>query len=204
MDDECDSSEVQLAVRRLCGEPELRDKWRRYHLIGAVIAGQAPVRLPVDLAARVRAAVDAETDIAVAPAVPAAGASAYRWRRPMVSLAAAASLALAVGLGLVVVRQDDAPGTALAPAGSSMAQQLPAAVPADQGAGSELAALTPSPSRSLQPAGDRAVPAVTTATPEEVLDRINGYILNHSEYASVNGAYGVLPYMRMTSFSGGR
>jgi sigma-E factor negative regulatory protein RseA len=57
-----------------------------------------------------------------------------------------------------------------------------------------------------------ATPAVATRTPlptpvavapdaEPVLEsRLNSYVVNHSEYASMNSVHGVLPYVRMVGY----
>jgi negative regulator of sigma E activity len=69
-DDELPATECELVARRLSRDETLQGRWRNYALIGAAIRGERGLALEVDIASRVRKAVDVEGDLpATRPAV---------------------------------------------------------------------------------------------------------------------------------------
>lgn len=95
LDDELPPEQAELLLERMRREPELRDRFAQYALLGEALRGRT---LKVDLAARVSAALDNEP----AHAVPRL-ARVDRWLsqlRPVAGLAVAASVAMFAVLAL--------------------------------------------------------------------------------------------------------
>lgn len=83
-DDELDSSEYDFLLRRLASEPELRERWARYHMIGEAIRGGSDACVDAGFAARVAAGVAGEQ-------LEVTG-TRTRWMKPIAGLAVAASV----------------------------------------------------------------------------------------------------------------
>lgn len=94
-DDELPTGEAQLLWRRLAADPELRDRWGRYHLYGDALRDGLPPALDRGLAGRIAAALAGE-------AVPAPARNP--WPRRVGGLAVAASVMVAA---LVTLRVDE-------------------------------------------------------------------------------------------------
>src|SRR5690606_41527305 len=95
LDDELPPEQAELLLERMRREPELRDRFAQYALLGEALRGRT---LKVDLAARVSAALDNEP----AHAVPRL-ARVDRWLsqlRPVAGLAVAASVAIVAVIAL--------------------------------------------------------------------------------------------------------
>jgi len=91
-DDELPTEECELLARRLSRDEQLKARWGRYAVMGAVIRAERGVRLNASLAGRVSAVLLAE------PALLATGAGALRraglrWWQPLAATALAASVA---------------------------------------------------------------------------------------------------------------
>ena len=92
LDDELPSEQAALLLARLKREPELRERFARYALIGETLRGRT---MPVDLGARVASAIAEEPAHAVS--------GMHRWvsrLRPVAGLAVAASVAMFAVLAL--------------------------------------------------------------------------------------------------------
>jgi sigma-E factor negative regulatory protein RseA len=110
LDGELPSSETELLLKRLTRDPELRQSFGRYALIGETLRGASGASLSLGFAARVNRTIDGEP---AAPALPAAPARAVRWWRPIAGTALVAGVA---GVALVALQQRvAAPGAAAAP-----------------------------------------------------------------------------------------
>lgn len=177
MDDECAPEEVELAVRRLERDVALQECWQRYHLISDVIKGSAPKVIDQGFTERMRAMLDQEPPHQERISSVPRGRAAPAWRKPAIGFALAASVAAVTVLTL-------RPGTDLNP---------------------------------LQPVVSSAVEPGTTAPGEEGMQlaeavpetdsgetRLNAYLVNHNSLASMSSVYGVMPYVRMTSYQNGR
>src|ERR1700749_587085 len=71
LDGELPSSETELLLKRLTRDPELRQSFGRYALIGETLRGVGGASLSLSFAARVNRTIDGEP---AAPALPAARA----------------------------------------------------------------------------------------------------------------------------------
>lgn len=174
LDDEAQELELRRLLLAVEERPELRERWRRQQLARAALRGE-PLRAPaeLDLAARVRAALDAEPP----PARPAGA-----WRRALGGLAVAASVAAVtlVGGSLWV----DGEG----PAGAARVGALPVGVVNSVGAVPLRASL-----------GNRALPARPGGVDyrELAAQRLQRYSQAHAGHAALNTPVGMVPYARV-------
>jgi sigma-E factor negative regulatory protein RseA len=110
LDGELPSSETELLLKRLTRDPELRQSFGRYALIGENLRGVGGATLSLGFAARVNRAIDGEP---VVPALPAARAPTLHWWKPIAGTAVAAGVA---AVAIVALQQRAvAPGLAAAP-----------------------------------------------------------------------------------------
>jgi negative regulator of sigma E activity len=107
-DGELPREQAEMVIRRVMKDPSMRSTWGRYALIGACVRSEPlAVALPsVDMAARLRARLASEPELAVSGDVrvaadPASGNRASLWRIGALGGAIAASVAL---VSLVLVR----------------------------------------------------------------------------------------------------
>jgi len=158
LDGELPSSETELLLKRLTRDPELRQGFGRYALIGATLRGGNGAALSLGFAARVNRAIDGEP---AAPALPAAGTRPLRWWKPIVGTAVAAGVA---AVAVVALQQRAvAPGvTAAAPRMTVQNVRL-AAVPKEP-----LSYTVPAPA---------AAPAMVAPA------RLTNYVFAHSKYS---------------------
>lgn len=122
-DDEVPSAELELLLRRVSRDPELKACWGRYQLIGECVRGDIAASADLSLADRVRAALEDE------PAVAARGPS---WLKSAAGLAIAASVAMVA----VFTMQPHDTGISAGNAPSEvvpMAASTPAATPVNYG-----------------------------------------------------------------------
>ena len=94
-DNELPGAECELLARRLSRDEQLKARWGRYAAIGATIRAEGGVRLNVDVARRVSAAIHSEPAVVVEPARRRPALFASRWVRPVAGGALAASVAAA-------------------------------------------------------------------------------------------------------------
>jgi sigma-E factor negative regulatory protein RseA len=99
LDGELPSSETELLLKRLMRDPELRQRFGRYALIGETLRGVGGASLSCNFAARINRTIDGEP---AAPALPAAKAPTLRWWKPIAGTALAAGVA---GVALVALQQ---------------------------------------------------------------------------------------------------
>ncbi|MBV9911354.1 MAG: hypothetical protein JOZ93_02200 [Sinobacteraceae bacterium] len=91
-DDELPAAECELLARRLSRDEQLKARWGRYAAMGATIRAEGSVRLNVDMARRVSAAISSEPVMQDAVPQPQ-HRDALRWWRPLTGMALAASVA---------------------------------------------------------------------------------------------------------------
>jgi sigma-E factor negative regulatory protein RseA len=161
VDGECEVPEMELLLRRLAKDQNLKVRWQSYHLISDAIKNNIPEVIVTDFAERVGKAIEADSSVQMnsATLLPP-------WFKPVAGLALAASVALVVLLGLRLSQQGDS-------------------------------------DKPLMLA--RTIPAERKSTEQTTLDsalqsRLNSYLVNHNEYASMNTVHGMLPYVRMVGY----
>jgi sigma-E factor negative regulatory protein RseA len=89
LDGELPSSETELLLKRLTRDPELRQSFGRYALIGETLRGVGGASLSLTFAARVNRTIDGEP---AAPVLPAARARPMRWSKRIAGTAVAAGV----------------------------------------------------------------------------------------------------------------
>ena len=171
LDGELPSSETELLLKRLARDPELRESFGRYALIGESLRGATRVPLTRGFAGRVNCAIDGEPAALNAPAPRARPAG---WWRPFAGAAVAAGVAAVA----VVALQHRADAPALGASSPVTAQNLRLA----QNAG---------PARPKE-AISYTVPAVSDAPAVLPAARLTNYVFAHSNYSSGLGQNNVL------------
>jgi sigma-E factor negative regulatory protein RseA len=156
LDGELPSSETELLLKRLTRDPELRQSFGRYALIGETLRGGSGASLSLTFAARVNRTIDGEP---AEPVLPAATARPLRWWRPI------AGTAVAAGVTVAVVSWNQhaaAPGVTAAP--RVIAQNVRLATVAQE----PLSYTVPTPA---------AAPAMLAPA------RLTNYVFAHSKYS---------------------
>ena len=174
MDGEAESHECDDLVKTLCrhdAEDE-RGCWERYHLIGDALKKNLPDYLQHDLSARVSAALADEPTI-LAPR--RFNINWHRYSKPLIGAAIAASVASVSIVGLRVV--------------------LPEATNFNTVASQEM-------SEPALAAQDFTTVAEAENTQQNLFMndkamRLNGYLVNHSEFSNPNGIQTLPPYLRV-------
>jgi len=172
MDGEADELEVRRLLNQLEQDDELRTTWHRYQLLGAVMRGE-PVAT-VDLSQGIRQALDGEPMDDLPHSVPAAVMVSPRWRW-LASGAVAASVMLAVLVGVQWQQTESAAG------GVPLAQQAEPVPVAEQ----QLA-------QSLSPEQQAELEAAQR--------KLQEYVMQHTEQATVAPARAIAPFARVVNF----
>lgn len=175
IDNELESEQEELLVRRVLGDAELQSRWERYQLIRDVLHNNLPDRLNQDFLRQVQAriAVESADTTASAPSVVAAaggGRAVAVMARPIAGLAVAASVALMAVVGMQNLRQEVGP----VPAAGFVAQADP---------------------RQANDSGMR-----WNLHRPEAENRLNTYLVNHNEYTSSTSLQGMLNYSRIAGY----
>ncbi len=97
LDGECASVEVELALRRLAKDLELKACWQRYHLISDALKNNLPETINSGFPDRIRQAIEETPPIATAP---------FSWRRPVIGWGLAASMALVALFGVQIYQSN--------------------------------------------------------------------------------------------------
>lgn len=170
-DDELPSAECELLARRLARDEQLKARWGRYAVMGAVIRAERGVRLNAPLAGRVSAVLLAEPALVSRSSAPLRGAG-MRWWQPLAATGLAAGVA---ALSVLWLRaQSSLPGTAplsaqLAPPPHALpvAAVVPAAI--NTAGGSSISYVLPRAS---------SAPLVVPST------ELANYVVAHSMFSS--------------------
>jgi sigma-E factor negative regulatory protein RseA len=172
LDGELPGSETELLLKRLARDPELRESFGRYALIGESLRGASRVPLTRGFAGRVNCAIDGEPAAVGAAALRARPAG---WWRPLAGAAVAAGVAAVA----VVALQHRADGPAVGALSPVTTQNVGLA----QNAG---------PPR-LKEAISYTVPAAVSDAPAVLpAARLTNYVFAHSNYSSGLGQNNVL------------
>jgi len=161
LDDELSGEECAFLVRRLERDPEARNKFIRYSLIGSTLRSELLQPDPGLLSRRIGEALDGAPAPARAPAAAAAGATSPqpKWINPAFGVGIAATVAIAA-LFTVRTLNDFNGDSAVATAGPLQAESI------------EVPTYVV-PAEALQ-SGVVAAPPV----------RLTNYLMHHGEYAS--------------------
>lgn len=136
-DNELPAAECELLARRLSRDPDLKARWGRYAVIGAVIRAERGVTLDGTVAGRVSAALSSEPALTA----DAAGrgtdrAGRLQWWQPLAGVGLAAGVA---AVSILWLRWQALPGGGPVVAPAMVAStSRPAVQPVSQGAGAAL------------------------------------------------------------------
>lgn len=92
-DNELPAAECELMARRLSRDPDLKARWGRYAVMGAVIRAERGVTLDGTVAGRVSAALSSEPLLTGDDAAPSGGRVPYRWWQSLAGAGVAAGVA---------------------------------------------------------------------------------------------------------------
>lgn len=145
-----------------------------------MLEGEGPVDVG-DLAGRVSAAIEHES----VPGGQAGATTPAGWLRPVAGLAIAASVALAT---VVLWPMSGTPG-------SAPSTTVPLASSDNAGTGVQFASDGGAERRIADPEG----PTSWGQVDPRMQQRLNGYLVNHSEYAATDGLGGFVNYGRIAS-----
>lgn len=175
LDGELPEGELDLLLRQVSRDPQLRASLGRYALIGEALRSPGTIAAPAHFAERISQAIAAEA-AAHEVNVPSPetsrknGIRATQWLRPASGFAVAAGVAALAILGLQQPEQ-----TAESPLVAGTAAPTPVSVdPAPGDAGSYI------------------VPANTSASGYVPAARLTNYVVAHSEYSTPLGRRSVL------------
>ncbi len=167
-DNELPAAECELLARRLSRDPDLKARWGRYAVIGAVIRAERGVALEGTVAGRVSAALSREPALTADAGAGSERAPRVQWWQPLAGVGLAAGVA---AVSILWLRSQALPDGSPAVAPAIVASiSTPAALPALQGA----AATTPD-SFVVPPVSQQ--PMVVPAT--ELAD----YVVAHSAFS---------------------
>jgi len=208
LDNELSKDEIGQTFDRLSEQKQLRDTWDRYHLISDVIRGDIGERASLSLADRVRVQIDAEPAILAAPK-PVKTAPA--WVRPLAGTAVAASVAiLAVMTAPQLLNPEaKAPSQIAATKVTTPIYAQSASLPSVQNYRlvnsaqyqvQPVTAARPAARWSTQYAGTRWKNLARPATE----NKLNKYLMDHSEYATQGAVSGVVPYATFVGYDARR
>jgi sigma-E factor negative regulatory protein RseA len=172
-DDELPPAECELLARRLSRDEQLKARWGRYAVVGAVIRTERGVRLNAPLAGRVSAVLLAEPSLA-AHGSPGVRRGGMRWWQPVAAGALAASVA---AVSVLWLRAQLPAGV---PAAARLANSQPAAGARLAGAGVLPASIT-----GAAAPGDRYI--VPRIQPRPMLvpsTEFANYVVAHSMFSS--------------------
>jgi len=171
-DNELPSAECELLARRLSRDPDLKARWGRYAVMGAVIRAERGVALEGIVAGRVSAALASEPALSVDAARQGGRALQYRWWQPIAGVGLAASVA---AVSILWLRSQAVPGgsqVVVAPA--LVARTAALAAPAARALQNALA---PAPDSFVVPPASQRSMMVVPAT--ELAD----YVVAHSAFS---------------------
>jgi len=177
LDGELPNSETELLLKRLTRDPELRESFGRFALIGEAVRGASSGALSRSFTSRVNQAIDGEPVVQT----PAHGARVKHWWRPVAGVAVAAGVAT---VAIVALQQRAiAPGLHLA---ASAAPQIRQTLTAAQSSPPVGGAATPREALSY------TVPASSSEPAAIAPARLTNYVFAHSKYSSGLAQRGVL------------
>ncbi len=172
-------------IEALLADDRMKEHWSRYHLIGDCLRNQLPERVymsPVAPQALPHSSqlisMDWLPESELSPPAPRI------WSSPRVRLAAAVSFAVALAAMMLLPMQ----------ANNTQVQLV------------DLAPLLPEdllPEEFLEYPASVYRPGQASAASAE-MERLSGYLINHSEYLTHMGLRGMLPYARLATYSGDR
>lgn len=212
VDGEASELEVHRLLKLSESEPDIRSRWRRYHLVRSVLKSELATTPSVDLSDRISAAIAQEASLDVPLQEGSLQASGRKqWRDSVGKVAIAASVAFAFVVG---IQQFSPPGDQLPTqmAESSESAPKPVSLAGGVPSGFELPpfaarAVSTGPGLETEPAApfahysssnNAAANQAQLQHNQALQNYFNYLLLKHAEQASTNGSMGLLPYARVS------
>ena len=180
IDGETDELEVRRLLNQLEEDDELRARWSRYQMIGALMRNEPAAN--VDLSRGIMQAIEGEPMDEVARPASSVAAAAVHKMRWLASGAVAATVTLAVLVGVHSLQQEED--------NLQVAQATDVATPV----------LLVSQSNMPVQVATTEAPALDQAQLEEAQRKLQEYVMQHTEQATMGTNRGVMPYARVVNF----
>jgi sigma-E factor negative regulatory protein RseA len=190
LDNELSDRETASVLTQLSQDDELRLKWERYQMIGDVMRGEALNLQAGEISERVKEQIDNEPAIISIPKKSKAKSRKSNWIKPAAGAALAASVATVVVLnapGLLGLNETGQPITA-ANIKKNSAQPVVTVSNVNQ--------VVSAPTKFQTIPGTRW----KNLTEPSLQTRLNGYLVNHSEYATPGTGIRVMPYATFVGY----
>lgn len=176
-----DGEASELELRRMLGSTdsaEVRERWKAYQLTRGALAGDSLQFAHIDLSARVAAAIDAES-------VEAEESGSFAWRKSLAGLAVAATVAAVIVMGGQTLQMSGESEAAIAD--STKGRVYPAA--------SASAPVVHDGALSADFSG--ISPAAAIDPDREAEDRLERFLLQHTERAAGSNGQGMISFARV-------
>jgi sigma-E factor negative regulatory protein RseA len=190
LDNELSDHEASSVLAQLSQKPKLQQKWERYHIIRDVMRGEAVNLQAGDISERVKKQIDLEPAIISVPKKSRSGTWKSNWIKPAAGAALAASVATVAVInapGILGLNESSQPITA---ANINSKPTQPVVTVAN------ISQVTPTPVTY------KAIPGTRWKNLKEpsLERRLNGYLVNHSEYAAPGTGIRVMPYASFVGY----
>lgn len=190
-----DGEADELELRRLLASADtqsVRNTWRDYHLQRDMLAGVDMQFAHLDISQRVQAALAAET----LPAVAVAGS---RWWRPLASVAVAASVATVVVIGA----RSFSPGS---DNGNAAVAQTQPVFNVNRAYPQFSPVMSPASNVAVSAQYSDLIPNVgvqqVALDPDQLAQqRLQQYLLRHTERAALNNGQGVINFAKVSQLN---
>lgn len=214
VDDEASELEMRRVLMNMDSNPEVIERWRRYHLIGSVMRKEHSVSAtnPSLLVSSISSTLSREADMAAnaSSAAKRGGSGALRDVLGKTAIAASFAATLVMGFHYMGKAGDGGVGEAtLAIAGqntSAAAQEEPASMVTHVPIGFELpmpeartVSMTSGGSAAMTGSAIRPTSPVylDDITDYETQEMLNYLLIQHAERASAHGSLGIMPFARV-------
>jgi len=192
LDNEAQELETRRVLNEMDKDAELKSTWQNYQMIGDLMRNE--VSSPMDLTDAINQQIDGQEAM---PEGQMTESTSKSWMRPFTSVAVAASVTLAVLLGVQMGGQESSPvtiasqATSVTPAAVEVApnEAAPSLI-----SGSVEAPVQVAATDVVAPAGENAEDL------EQAQQKLQEYLMEHTENAAGNTNRGALPYARVVKF----
>lgn len=211
-DGEADELEIRRLLNQMQEEDELRERWHRYQMIGALMRDEPAYS--VDLSKGIMQVLDGEpmdevparqvSGLDVSHAAAPAQVEENAHHRPrsgwLTSGAVAASVALVVLLGARFMES----GSSVMTEEPRVASNSPVLAPltAEAVTAPVMTSMTAADVLASNDV-DTSEPVLDEARLREAQQRLHDYVMQHSQQAAMGTGRGLLPYARVTSYEQG-
>ncbi|MGK0440371.1 MAG: sigma-E factor negative regulatory protein RseA [Pseudohongiellaceae bacterium] len=191
-----DGEADELELRRLLKQSESQEigqQWQMMHHVSEAVAGRAPQFTQWDISGSVAAAIEQESAYEAPESEPLQARKESFWLKPVAGFAVAASVAVAVVLGTQTLTATQTGITGNPAVASS--RVYPATV-----SGRSLGSVNVSATISNASAPGTGLSRAVLMGDLAAEQRLNRYMLQHTEQSSLNNGQGMINFARVASF----